>query len=73
MTNAPQLPTHDPLTVADIDEWLADIRSDAPNTTHTPNEWTRTALAALLGEEIPYRLWASDELTALLERARKVA
>lgn len=64
-----------PLTVADIDEWMAKIRSVNPHVTvhWWPNEWARAGLGALLGEEIPHRRWFTRELLALLGRARKAA
>ncbi|MFE7868826.1 hypothetical protein ACFUYE_00540 [Micromonospora humida] len=63
------------LTVADIDEWIAVTRNVAnPHAAgHYPNEWARTALGELLGEEIPHRRWSTRDLVATLTRARQIA
>ena len=62
-------------TVADLDEWIATVELDVAlpggNATHYPNDWARNGLAAMLGEPITQRLWASDELLATLRRARQ--
>ncbi|MFE7869742.1 hypothetical protein ACFUYE_05255 [Micromonospora humida] len=63
------------LTVADLDEWIAVTRNVAhPHVSgHYPNEWARTALGELLGEEIPHRRWSTRDLVATLTRARRIA
>lgn len=64
-----------PLTVADIDEWTAATRAttNPHSAAHWPNEWARTGLGALLGEDIPHRRWSTRELLGALARARVVA
>lgn len=62
-----------PMTIADIDEWIADVNQSQWSTHHVPNEWARGALGALLDEEIPAQVWTSGELLSLLNRARQRA
>ncbi|OKI47287.1 hypothetical protein [Micromonospora sp. CB01531] len=71
---APQQ-TDAPLTVADLDEWIAATRAVAnPHVAgHWPNEWARAGLGALLGEGIPHRRWSTRELLDALARARQIA
>lgn len=69
-----QLPVVEPLTVADIDEWIASIEeSPAYAGVHVPYDWARAALGAVLGEDIPRGAWLAKELLATLRRARTVA
>ncbi|GAB2952023.1 hypothetical protein GCM10027280_45530 [Micromonospora polyrhachis] len=64
-----------PLTVADLDEWIAVTRNVANSHAagHYPFEWARAGLGALLGEVIPHRRWSTRELLDALARARQIA
>ncbi|MCX4470480.1 hypothetical protein OOK41_09190 [Micromonospora sp. NBC_01655] len=67
--------TAPPLTLADLDEWIALTRNTTnPHVAgHYPNEWARAGLGELLGEEIPHRRWSTRDLLAALTRARQIA
>lgn len=58
------------LTAQDLDEWLAEVEASRWDTSHFPYEWARHGLAAVLGEDFPYRLYGRVELLAILTRAR---
>lgn len=64
-----------PLTFADIDEWLSllDTPTGMPTPDFVPNDWARAGLGTLLGETVPYRAWHGTELRQALLRARDVA
>jgi hypothetical protein len=60
----------EPFTLADLDEWIADVEASRRYTLHhVPNDRARENLAALLGEPVPHRLWTPEELLATLRRA----
>jgi hypothetical protein len=62
-----------PLTVADIDEYIAEIYSNPTFDMFFPYEWVRVGLDQLLGQAHPYRGYARGELLAALVKARKAA
>jgi hypothetical protein len=66
-------PVEATFTVADLDEWIADVEKGQWDTTHVPNDWARAGLARLLDEAVPNQLWTSKDLLATLRRARERA
>lgn len=61
------------LTVADLDEWIADVKASSYDVGHWPHDWARDWLAGLLNRQMPHRRYSTAELLGLLVEARPVA